>query len=92
MKQPKPIDVSNMEPVGRIDHERVPVKLVPIPEREEKGILEKIGDRLPYFILRYGQSSIKKLVDYLPGPLGFILKWTGKGISWAAKRYSVEQK
>ncbi len=70
------------------------VELIPVPKKIEKGVLEKLGDGAPYFILAYGADSLNKLLEWVPLPpfVSTIIKWSAKGLSYAAKQYSVEQK
>lgn len=85
--------VKIIPPAKGIDKKIEIISLIPVPE-VESNIIAQIGNSAPYYILAYGKSSLQYLVDYVPLPqfLAVVLKWTIKGLSYAAKQYSVKEK
>jgi len=63
------------------------------PKRKERTIIEGLINSIPFIILTYGNSKLKLLSKVVKQPvLSMILRLTASSISWAAKRFSVEQK
>lgn len=93
MKEPKPIDVSNIRIIEKKDGPKR-IELIPIPPEKERTIMELVGDKFPYLLLRYGRTGIDKILDWdvLPAPIPFLLKGLRWGIDFAARRFYVEQK
>lgn len=94
--EPKPVDLSKIKRAktkAELVH-LLEVELVPIPEREEKSILEKLGDRLPYLFLRYGKKILKKFAGKkgMPSLLKVVLRVGASGVGYAAGKLGVKQK
>ena len=98
MKEAKPIDVSGMKPLPSTKIKFTPINPVKVPKKVEEDFLQTVGKYTPGILLAYGKSALLFLADseytkdVLPAPIPFLLRWTAKGISFFAKRFSVKEK
>jgi len=88
------LDTSKIKRAEITEKPFVPLGMIKLPKKKQDNLFEKIGDYAPYYLLERGASSINKILELapLPSPLPFILRWTAKGISFAAKKMSVQEK
>ena len=66
------------------------VKFIKVPDQKTESAIERLIDFAPYIILKHGEKALLALSNVVPPYLGFILKWTGRAIGYAKKRFSVE--
>jgi len=73
--------------------ELVKLKLIPVPTKAEQKLISRVIKFIPFLLLERGRGAIDLLIKNvpLPSPLPFVLSWLGKGLGYAAKKYSVKQ-
>lgn len=92
MREAEPIDVSKIK---RIEIQIKPkyVEYVKVPDKLDESVFQAMLNKMPYYILVYGEDVLKKFAEYapLPAPINTILKYTGKAITYVAKHIGVKK-